>query len=80
MSGVLVPGSETPMSDVALMAGIAFACICLTSLFWILYGTLIADQMRTTQQERIARLHDEYEMQRRTYGAVPIEKLTGREQ
>ena len=51
----------------------------ITSIFWISYGAYKADEMRQQHTMHVERVHESYTMQRQTYGAVPVEKLIGRE-
>jgi len=67
------------MSDWVLVAGIVVVAMCATSLFWILYGSQKADQMRVDHAVHIDRVHEQYRMQREMYGSIPIEKLLGHE-
>ena len=53
--------------------------VAVTSLFWIMYGAMRADDMRLRHADEIEQVHRSYTMQSRTYGSVPVEKLIGRE-
>lgn len=67
------------MSDVVLVTILMVLVVIGTSIFWIIYGTHRVTDLRLEHAKHIERIHSDYDMQRRIYGSVPIEKLVGYE-
>lgn len=63
------------MSDAVLAGVLVAVAVAVTSVFWILFGATRFYDLRREHAAEIEAVHAGYEIQRRTYGAVPVEDL-----